>query len=121
MPDLERVKACRKAHQGVVTRLINESTPLLEGERTERILTCLKTIDEQLVEKTRTLRNLDEEVLESIDVLEIKDDVLESEAIVNKTAQLRGKISTFIKKPFKLPREPDDSHVPPVDMHIEMI
>jgi len=66
MSDLERVKARRKAHRGVVTRLLNESTPLLKGEKTERILTRLKTIDEQLVEKTRTLRNLDEEIIEQV-------------------------------------------------------
>ena len=60
---LERVKARRKAHRGVVTKLVNEATPLIEGERTERVLTRLKTIDEQLAEKTKTLKNLDEEVL----------------------------------------------------------
>ena len=43
---LERVKARRKAHRGVVTKLVNEATPLIEGERTERVLTRLKTIDE---------------------------------------------------------------------------
>ena len=64
MSDLERVKARRKAHRGVVTRMINEATPLFEGERTARILTRLNTIDEQLVEKTKTLKNLDEEILE---------------------------------------------------------
>ena len=111
MSDLETVKACRKAHQGIVTRLINESTPLLKGEKTERILTCLKTNDEQLVEKMRTLRNLDER----------DNNVLESETIVDKIAHLRGEISAFIKKPFKLPREPDVNHVPHVDMHIETI
>ena len=64
---LERVKPRRKAHRGVVTKLVNEATLLIEGERTERVLTRLKTIEEQLVEKTRTLKNLDEEVLRLID------------------------------------------------------
>ena len=111
MSDLERVKARRKAHRGVVTRIINETTPLLEGERTERILTRLKTTDEQLVEKTKTLKGLDEEILESIDVSEIEDDVLESEVIVEKIAQLHEEINAFIEKSWKLPKERDDSHV----------
>ena len=111
MSDLERVKAQRKAHRGVVIRIINEATPLLEGKRTKRILTHLKTTDEQLVEKTKTLQGLDEEILKSIGVSEIEDNVLESEAIVEKIAQLHGEINTFIEKPWKLPKEHDDSHV----------
>ena len=109
---LERVKARRKAHRGVVTKLVNEATPLIEGERTERVLTRLKTIDEQLAEKTRTLKNLDEEVLRSIDVTEIENDVLESETVLDKIAQLRGEIHVFSKKPTKLVDKPPSDHVP---------
>ena len=107
---LERVKPRRKAHRGVVTKLVNEATLLIEGERTERVLTRLKTIEEQLVEKTRTLKNLDEEVLRLIDVTEIENNVLESETVLDKIAQLCGEINAFTKKPTKLP--PSD-HVPP--------
>ena len=42
---------------------------------------------------------------------EIKDNVLESEAIVEKIAQLRGETTAFIEKPWKLPKERDDSHM----------
>ena len=108
---LERVKARRKAHRGVVTKLVNEATPLIEGERTERVLTRLKTIDEQLAEKTKTLKNLDEEVLRLIEVTEIENDVLESETVVDKIAQLRGEINAFLKKPIKLPEELSSDHV----------
>ena len=50
---LEKVKQRRKGHRGVVTRLINEATPLFEGERTERSIIRLRIIDEQLTEKLK--------------------------------------------------------------------
>ena len=109
---LERVKAQRKAHRGVVTKLVNEATPLIEGERTERVLNHLKTIDEQLAEKTRTLNNFNEEVLRSIDMTEIENDALESETVLDKMAQLRGEIYVFLKKPTKLVNKPPSDHVP---------
>ena len=108
---LERVKARRKAHRGVVTKLVNEATPLIEGKRTERVRTRLKTIDEQLAEKTKTLKNLDEEVLRLIEVTEIENDVLESETVLDKIAQLRGEIDVFLKRPIKLSEEMPSDHV----------
>lgn len=110
---LERIKARRKAHRGVVTKLVNEVTPLIEGERTEKVLIRLKTIEEQLAEKMRMLKNLDEEVLRLIDVSEIENDVLESETVLDKIAQLRGEINAFSKKPTKLADEPTSDHVSP--------
>ena len=108
---LERVNAHRKAHRGVVTRLVNKATPLIEGERTERVRTRLNTIDEQLAEKTKTLKNLDEEVLRLIEVTEIENDVLESETVLDKIAQLRGEIDVFLKRPIKLSEEMPSDYV----------
>ena len=85
---LERVKQRRKGHHGVVTRLINETTPLFEGERTERSIIRLRIIDEQLTEKLKLLRGFDEEILALIDVKDIENDVLEAEAIADKVSQL---------------------------------
>ena len=58
---LERLKQRRKGNCGVVTRFINEATPLLEGERVERSIIRLQTIDKQLTEKLKVLRGFDEE------------------------------------------------------------
>ena len=68
---LERVKARRRAHRYVVTRLINKATPILEGERTKRLLTRLRIIDGQLEEKKTMLAALDEEILSQIEVGEM--------------------------------------------------
>ena len=59
---LKRVKARRRAHRSVVTRLINEATPILEGEISERLLTRLRIIDGQLEEKKTMLAALNEEI-----------------------------------------------------------
>lgn len=99
---LERAKQRRKGHRGVVTRLINEATPLFEGERTEKSIIRLKIIDEQLTEKLKVLRGFDEEVLTLIDVKDIENDVLEAEAIADKVSQVCGEIKAYLSKPDKL-------------------
>ena len=44
-------------------RLVNEATPLLEGEHSKKSIVHLKTIDEQLTKMLMVLRGLDKEVL----------------------------------------------------------
>ena len=39
MYELERLKEKKRAHQSVITRLINEAAPMMEGEHTDRIVT----------------------------------------------------------------------------------
>ena len=80
MTELERVKARRRAHHSVVTQMINEATPILEGERPQRHLTHLQTIDGQLENKKATLATLDDEILSQIEVGEIEIDVVDSKA-----------------------------------------
>ena len=96
---LERVKAKRRAHRSVVTRLINEATPILEGEISERLLTRLRIIDGQLEEKKTMLAALDEEMLSQIEVREVETDVVDSEAITYKIAQMRGEIRAVLERP----------------------
>jgi len=110
---LERVKQRRKGHRGVVTRLINEATPLFEGDRSEKSIIRLRIIDEQLTEKLKVLRTFDEEVLTLIDVKEIENDVLQAEDIADKVSQLCGEIKAYLTKPPKLSAsKTDDVSVP---------
>ena len=60
---LERLKQWRKGHREVVTRLINETAPLLEGEREEKSIIRLHIIDEQFTEKLKVLRGFNEKLL----------------------------------------------------------
>jgi len=52
----------------------------LEGERPQRHLTRLQTIDGQLENKKATLATLDDEILSQIEVGEIEIDVVDSKA-----------------------------------------
>ena len=71
MSKMERLKAKRRAHQSIVTRLINEAAPMMEGEHTDRIVTRPQTIDVQLEEKVTMLQTFNENLLSLIDVEEI--------------------------------------------------
>jgi len=97
------LKQRKKGHRGIVTRLVNEATPLFEGERVEKSIIHLQTIDKQLTEKLKVLRGFNEEILTLIDVKDIENDVLESEDIAAKVSQLCGEIKAFLVKPDKLP------------------
>ena len=72
MSELEKLKAKRRGHRSVVTRLINEATPMMEEERTDKIVTRLRNICVQLEEKSCLLRTFNEDVLTLIDVEEIE-------------------------------------------------
>ena len=106
---LDRVKARRKAHRSVVTRLVNEATPILEGEITDKLLTRLRIIDGQLEDKGRLLSSFDEEIIALIDVAEIEADILESETVSDKIAQMRGEIKVVLESREAPAREENTS------------
>ena len=56
----------------MVIRLVNEATPILEGEITNKLLTRLRIINGQLEDKGRLLSSFDEKKLALIDVAEQK-------------------------------------------------
>ena len=95
MTELERVKTRRRAHRSVVTRLINEVTPIL---RLERHLTRLRTINGQLEDKKTMFAALDDEILSQIEVREIETDVVDSEVIAYKIPQMRGEIREVLER-----------------------
>ena len=73
----------------MATRLINEVTLILEGEITDKFLIRLRIIDGQLADKKGMLTTFNEEILALIDVADIEADILESETISDKIAQMR--------------------------------
>ena len=97
-PCAEKRSGSRDYTAGVVTRLINEATPILEGERPKRHLTHLRTIDGQLEDRKTTLAAIDNEILSQIEVGEIGTDVVDSEAIAYKIAQMQGEIQEVLER-----------------------
>ena len=57
---LERIKAKRGGHRGIVTKLLKEVAPLFT-EGSERALNRLRSINRQLEEKSALLQSLDRE------------------------------------------------------------
>ena len=96
--ELERLKNKRKGHRGVVSRLINEATPILEGESNEKVANCLKTISSNLEEKLQLLQMFDESLMSLIDVKEIEEDIMESDLITDKFEQVWSEIEIFLSK-----------------------
>ena len=95
---LERLKNKRKGHRGVVSRLINEATPILEGESNEKVANRLRTISSKLEEKLQLLQTFDESLMSLIDVKEIEKDIMESDLITDKIEQVRSEIEIFLNK-----------------------
>ena len=77
--------------------MVNEATPILEGEITDKLLTCLRIIDGQLKDKGRLLSSFNEEILALINVPDIEADILESETISDRIAQMRGEIKVMLE------------------------
>ena len=94
--ELERLKSKRKGHRGVVSRLINEATPILEGESNEKVANHLKTISSKLEEKLQLLQTFDESLMALIDVKDIEEDIMESDLIADKIEQVRSEIENFL-------------------------
>ena len=80
----------------------------MKGERPETHLTRLQTIDGQLEDKKTMLAALDNEILSQIEVGEIETDVVDSEVIAYKIAQMRGEIREALERADAASR---DEHV----------
>ena len=73
--------------------MVDEAMPLFEGERVEKSIICLQTIDKQTTEKLKVLRGFNEEILTLHE--DIENDVLEAEDIADKVLPLCGEIKSI--------------------------
>ena len=95
---LERLRAVRGEHRGVVTKLCREVEGILADETfsTDAIkLSCLTVINEQLDTKRKALSNLDGQ---NCPLTEIKTKLTESEPLEAKLLVTRRKISAAVSK-----------------------
>ena len=93
--ELERLKSKRKGHRGVVSRLINEATPILEGDSNEKVANHLKTISLKLKEKLQLLQRFDESLMALIDMKGTEED---TDLINDKIEQVQSEIEIFLSK-----------------------
>ena len=98
---LERTVAVRRAHRGVLTRLVKEAKELLESSNVSnesyeyerlQILTGL------IEAKGKLLESLDENVLVKAKIEDIEYEVNESSLIAEKVIEVRRKINNLLKK-----------------------
>ena len=90
---LDRCRAIRRGHRGVVTKLTREIDEILQQETlNDEHYTRLNVIDHQLETKLSILANLDKEVLAYCDAGEIETEIHESETITAKIIKYKTKI-----------------------------
>ena len=94
---LDRIKAKRGGHRGIITKLPKKVAQLFT-EESERAYKRLRSIDHQLEEKVALLQNLDGEILELVAVDEIEEEIIEADVILEKITQLREQVAEFFAK-----------------------
>jgi len=96
---LERTRAVRGGHRGIVTKLVREAEeiitattgPLSAGGRNQ-----LSVIKQQLEVKLTTLKEMDKDILSSCDPSRIVTEIEESDAIVSKVFSCKFKIDELL-------------------------
>ena len=96
---LNRLKARRRGHRGVVTKVLREATSLMIGELTTVIKDRLKTICELLQEKTRVLKELDDEILNISPTEDIEQEIILADEFVDKISKTLKGITLHLKRP----------------------
>ena len=106
MSKLERLKATRAAHRGVVSKLEKETHHLLQQEDNASKRNRLDVISSLLENKLKTLNGLDDEVNSLCPLEDITNEIEESEDIVARIIDCQRQIEES--------RKTVDSQVPPV-------
>jgi len=96
--DLDRQKAVRAGHRGVITKLTRELDEALTGDAASgEKVGCLNVIYEQLQNKLSVLQKIDNEVLALCAVDDIEREIDEAEVITAKILDYRRQIEVFFK------------------------
>ena len=97
---LERLKAVRGGHQGVLTKLAKEVDDLLADETlSNEAAARLNVVCEQLEGKMKVLTNLDGEIVSLCQVDDITREIDESEGIIAKLIECKRKIASAMSNP----------------------
>ena len=97
--DMERLKAIRGAHQGVVTQLTRQAEEIFENKFiTSNHYERLFVFHQQLSTKLETLNDYDQMILTVCDVINIKNEIEESQQTVEKVMECKRKIDIKLKQ-----------------------
>ena len=97
--DVERLKAIRGAHRGVVTKLTRQAEEIFENEFiTSDHYERLFVIHQQLSTKLETLNDYDQRILTVCDEINIENEIEESQQTVEKVMERNRKIDVKLKQ-----------------------
>ena len=97
---LDRLKAVRGGHRGVLTKLAKEVDDLLADETlSNEAAARLNVVREQLEGKMKVLTNLDGEIVSLCHVDDITREINESEGIIAKLIECKRKIASAMSNP----------------------
>ncbi|XP_046857875.1 uncharacterized protein LOC124451297 [Xenia sp. Carnegie-2017] len=94
---LERLRARRRGHRGVCTKLEKESVEMLSQPPHDDLVKRSEIIAQQLEGKLRILCELDEEILNTCDVNEMQGEIEDSAEISDRVMSIKRKIERYIK------------------------
>ena len=97
--DVERLKAIRGAHRGVVTKLTRQAEEIFENEFiTSDHYERLFVIHQQLSTKLETLNDYDQRILTVCDVINIENEIEESQQTMEQVMECKQKIHVKLKQ-----------------------
>ena len=97
--DVERLKAVRGAHRGVVTKLTGQAEEIFDNEfMTSDHYERLFVIHQQLSTKLETLNDYDQRILTVCDVINIENEIEESQQTVEEVMECKRKIDVKLKQ-----------------------
>ena len=91
--NIERLKAKRRGHRAVTTKLIHETEEIFETPDVSTLNhSRLKIINNLLAEKEKLLQEMDDQVLSLCKVEEIENEIEDSDVIRSKILKVKGRI-----------------------------
>ena len=91
---LNRLKARRRGHRGVATKLIREATSLMEGELTATNVERIKSISKLLEEKSKLLKELDDDILNIIPTEDIEEEIIQNDEFNDNISETQKVMAT---------------------------
>ena len=86
---LDRLKAHRRGHCGVATKLMREATSLMEGELTATNVDRMKSISKLLEEKSKLLKELDDDILNIIPIEDIEEEIVQNDEFNDNISEIQ--------------------------------
>ena len=96
---LNCLKASRRGHRGVAIKLMREARSLMEGELTTTNVDRIKSISKVLEEKSKLLKELDDNILSIIPTEDIEEEIIQNDEFNNIISETQKVMATHSTVP----------------------